>query len=156
MISYNSKYIGSAIVSMIDSCHDGLYIKRIVDDKSGFYLINNKLPILCKYSTKRTNPWSFSFKSDVLGIYLSLKQRYNVCLIILVCGIDGILALDSFQVQEIIDLKKPSDQKRISVTRKLRKMYYISGSDGTMKNKISQSSVIDILKKYIEIGDVNT
>jgi hypothetical protein len=156
MISYNSKYIGAAIVSMIDSSQDGLCIKSIIDDKSGFYLINNILPILCKYSTKRTNPWAFSFKKDILEVYLSLIQQYNECLFVLICGIDGIIALDSSQIQSIINLNDSSNQKRISVARKLGEMYYVSGNDGFIKNKISQKSIVENLQKYLSIEVVHT
>jgi hypothetical protein len=149
MIGYNSKYYGSAFISMIDSCQDGLTIKRIMDDKSGFYLINDKLPILCKYSTKRTNPWSFSIKSDVLDLYKSLADKYNECLIVLVCGTDGIIAIDYSDVKKIIDFNIHSKQKRIGVTRKLREMYYLTGSDGNINNKVSQKSLIEKLNKNL-------
>jgi|TergutMp193P3_1026864.scaffolds.fasta_scaffold21097_3 hypothetical protein len=156
MISYNSKYIGSAIISMIDSFQDGLYIKRIIDDKSGFYLLNNTLPILCKYSTKRTNPWSFSIRKDVLDIYFSLVKLYKECLIILICGIDGIISLDYSEVCNIININIPSEQKRISATRKLGEMYYISGSDGNLKNKVAQKSVADNLQRHLFLEDAKT
>jgi hypothetical protein len=153
MIGYNTRYIGSAIISMIDSYPDGLNIKRIIDDKSGFYLINNKLPVLCKYSTKRTNPWSFSLKKDVLEIYLSMLQQYQDCLIILICGIDGIIAINSLEAKKIINFSELTEQKRISISRKLREMYYISGSDGCLNNKISQKSIAENLQKYFAVED---
>jgi len=134
---------------MIDSFQDGLYIKRIIDDKSGFYLLNNTLPVLCKYSTKRINPWSFSIKKDVLDIYFSLVKVYKECLIILICGIDGIISLDYSEVCNIININIPSEQKRISATRKLGEMYYISGSDGNLKNKVAQKSVVENLQRHL-------
>jgi hypothetical protein len=154
MISYNSKYIGSAIISMVDSFQEGLYIKRIIDDKSGFYLLNNTLPVLFKYSTKRTNPWSFSIRKDVLDIYLSLVEFYKECLIILICGIDGVISLNYSEVCNIINIDIQSEQKRISAKRKLGEMYYISGSDGKIRNKVSQKSVTDNLQRYLCTEDV--
>jgi len=149
MIAYNSKYIGSAIISIIDSFNEGINIKRIFNDKSGFYLINKKIPILCKYSTKRTNPWSFSINKDIIAIYLSLVTKYKECLIILICGIDGIISLKYSDVCQIINFDLIEKPKRITATRKLGKMYFISGSDGNMKNKVSQKSIIDNLEKKL-------
>jgi len=152
MIAYNSKYIGSAIITIIDSFTEGISIKRIVDDKSGFYLLNEKIPILCKYSKKRTNPWSFSINKDVLDIYLSLVKKYKECFIILICGIDGIISLEYSDVCKIINFDLIEKQKRISATRKLGKMYFISGSDGRLKNKVAQRSITDNLGKKLFSG----
>jgi hypothetical protein len=150
MIGYNLKYYGSAFVSMIDLYEDGLTIKRIIDDKSGFYLLNDKLPILCKYSTQRTNPWSFSIKNDVLDLCRSV-DKHNECLIVLVCGIDGIISIDYSDVKNLISFNIHSEQKRIGVTRKLREMYCVTGTDGNMKNKVSQKSLIEKLNKYLKV-----
>ena len=147
MIAYNSKYIGSAIISIIDSFNEGIKIKRIIDDKSGFYLLNEKIPILCKYSKKRISPWSFSINKENLDIYLSLVEKYKYCFIILICGIDGIISLEYSDVCQIINFDLIEKQKRISATRRLGKMYFISGSDGKLKNKVSQRSIIDNLGK---------
>lgn len=152
MIRYNTKYIGSAIISMIDSFDDGLTIKRIIDNKSGFYLINNKLPILCKYSKKRTNPWSFSISKNVLKIYLTLLRKYKECIIILICGIDGFISLRHSDLYKIVNFINAGKQKRISITRKLREMYYVSGSDGELKNKIAQKSIIENIKRSLYRG----
>jgi len=152
MIAYYSKYIGSAIVSIIDSFDEGIKIKRIVDDKSGFYLLNGKIPILCRYTKKRTNPWTFSINKEILDIYLSLVNKYKECIIILICGIDGIISLEYSDICQIINFEIIEKQKRISVTRKLGEMYYISGSNGSMKNKVSQGSIIDNLKKKLFLG----
>ena len=155
MISDNSKYIGSAIISMIDSFNEGLEIRRIIDDKSGFYLINGKLPILCKYSTKRTNPWAFTIKNEILKEYLSLIQQYKECFIILICGRDGVISLEYTDARQLINFNLIEEQKRISATRKLGEMYSISGSDGEMKNKISQKSIKENLQKYFSSGVIS-
>jgi len=154
MIAYNSKYIGSAIISIIDSFNEGIKIKRIVDEKSGFYLLNEKIPILCKYSKKRTNPWTFTINKNVLDIYISLVKEYNECFIVLICGIDGIISLEYSDVSKIIKFDYFKKQKRISATRKLGKMYLISGSDGKLKNKVSQKSIIENLGKKLFSGSI--
>jgi hypothetical protein len=151
MISNNSKYYGAVFVSMIDSWSGSLSIKRIADDKSGFYIINDKLPIALKYSTKRTNPWSFSFDLEVLAQIENLFNKYEQCLIILVCGTDGIIALDYSEFTEIINIGF-SGSKRIGVSRKLKEMYSVLGSDGVLKRKVSQKSLNDNLEKYLYIG----
>jgi len=154
MIAYNSKYIGSAIISIIDSFDEGVRIKRIIDDKSGFYLLNEKVPILCKYSKKRVSPWSFSINKDNLDIYLSLVEKYKDCFLILICGIDGIISLEYSDVCKIINFDLIEKQKRISATRKLGKMYFISGSNGKLKNKVSQRSIIENIGKKLFSGSV--
>ena len=151
MINDNTKYIGSAIVSMIDSYdEDGIFIRRIVDDKSGFYLINDKLPILCKYSTKRTNPWSFTLTKEITDRYISLVKQYNECLLVLICGTDGIVSLDYLDVCQVINFDLEEEQKRISASRKHKEMYAVSGSDGSMKHKISQKSIGEKLNKILQ------
>jgi hypothetical protein len=153
MISNNSKYYGAVFVSMVDFYNDSLGIRRIVDDKSGFYILNDKLPILLKYSTKRTNPWSFSFDLEVLTQIETLVNKYGQCLVILICGIDGIISLDYSEFAEIINIGS-NESKRIGVSRKLKEMYSVLGSDGVLKRKVSQKSLNDNLRKYLYKGTI--
>jgi hypothetical protein len=42
--------------------------------------------------------------------------------------------------------------KRIGISRKLKEMYSVLGSDGTLKRKVSQKSLNDNLEKYLYKG----
>jgi hypothetical protein len=148
MISNNSKYYGAVFVSLIDVYNGSLGIRKIVDNKSGFYILNDKLPILLKYSTKRTNPWSFSFDTEVLVQVENLFSKYRQCLIIFICGADGIISLNHTEFTEIINIET-NRSKRIGISRKLKEMYSVLGSDGTLKRKVSQKSLYDNLEKYL-------
>jgi hypothetical protein len=152
MISDNSKYYGAAFVMMIDACKDGLNIKRIYNDKAGFYLIDNKLPLLFKYSSKRVSPWSFSFDPDTIQRYQSLADTFEECLIVLVCGPDGIMALDYSEIKGLISFDTSNERKRIGIARRLKEMYYVTATDGNMKIKISQKSLLENLQRYLHKG----
>jgi hypothetical protein len=148
MISNNSRYYGTVFASMVDSYNGSLGIRKLLDNKLGFYILNDKLPILLKYSTKRTNPWSFSFDMEGLLQVESLFNKYEQCLIIFVCGIDGIISLNYSEFTQII-IMETNSSKRIGISIKLKKMYSVLGSDGILKRKVSQKSLNEHLEKYL-------
>ena len=57
-----------------------------------FFLLNDQLLVLLKYSTKGRSPWGFTFTRDEQVILQKRASQLRV-VIGLVCGADGVVAL---------------------------------------------------------------
>jgi hypothetical protein len=152
MISDTSKFHGAAIATIIDEIESGIKIRKIFANSVGFYILNDQLPILVKYTTKRNSPWSFTFNNGHLSLYYELCSKYGECIVILVCGSDGFVSIGKTEVDQIIRLDN-ENQKQISVIRKLKHMYAVSGTDGNINQRISRKNFFTIAQKYLKESD---
>jgi hypothetical protein len=114
-------------------------IERLKNNQSS-YLIDDRVCLYIKYSSKRTTPWRFSIhKSHIHEITLLAKQ-YSELYIVLVCYYDGIVCLTFNEFKEIIESNSDNHPKWVKAQRKIREKYCITGSDGKLKNKIADSN----------------
>jgi hypothetical protein len=153
MIRDTAKFHGAALVSLIEGVDVGVTIRKIYPDNSGFYILNERLPLFLKYATKRSSPWSFTFHTDHLIRYQALTADFGECLMILICGYDGIVSLCCSEMGSIVHINQKT-QKRVSITRKLNTMYFVSGTDGVIDKRISKNSLIDTVKTRLFKDDV--
>jgi hypothetical protein len=112
-------------------------IKSYPTPDNASYIINNKVGIYIKYSTKRMSPWQFSFLKRHQDEILDMKKTIGKVFLILVCKDDGIVSLSFEELKQILD-ENHSNAEWIIASRNKRKMYSVRGSDGTLKFKISR------------------
>lgn len=153
MISQSSKYYGAVFAYLLDEIEGSLKIQRVYLDRSGFYVVNDIVPIYIKYDTSRKGPWIFTFQRDHQELYISLFKEFGQGVIAFVCGGDGIVALDHEELQAVLN-HKVEQQKSVSIRRKLNHMYGIKGRDGELERKISRKSLLNILQLKISSGNV--
>jgi len=107
-----------------------------------FFVFNDALHVLLKYSTRSRSPWGFTFtpaeqealerKGVLAGVALGL-----------ICGADGIAALglaDYFSIA-----KRKSTAVHVSCYRSYSEHYEVNGPDGTLERKIAPSKWARIL-----------
>lgn len=101
-----------------------------------FFLLNECLSVLLKYSTKIRSPWGFTFTSDE---QLLLRNRGSECEIVLalVCGADGVAAITYDAYVKIASLRKSAIH--ISCYRQHGEHYEINGPDGILDGKVAPS-----------------
>lgn len=93
MITNNARYLGQALSCLVNNWGDPVAIQRASDGISGFYVLNDKVPMLIKYTTKRHSLWSFTFNRPHQLQQQAYHDRFGECLVVFVCGRDGIVAL---------------------------------------------------------------
>ena len=101
----------------------------VVDDNTGIYI---------KYSSKRMTPWRFTFLKEHQEEIESLKQACSKVFLILVCSDDGVVCLNSSELQQLLD-SQHQPIEWISATRHKRELYLVKGSDGELDFKIGQN-----------------
>ena len=101
-----------------------------------FFLLNGELLVYLKYSTRVRSPWGFTFTADEQA---SLEHRSSGRRVVigLVCGHDGIAALDYELFQSVAGRRNTS--LHLSCARRHGEHYAISGPDGDLPRKVPPS-----------------
>ncbi|EJJ28680.1 hypothetical protein PMI11_03061 [Rhizobium sp. CF142] len=145
-------YYGSVFSRLSAEVLDGIKIKNL--EMQGFYLLNDRVPIYIKYSRSRKGPWTFNFHREHQEYILGLRGQYGDCLVAFVCDSDGIPTVNYAQLSDVLD-DNFHEQEAVSIRRKLKEMYSISGKDGVLSSKISRDSLA-VLTRSLNISDNNS
>jgi len=108
-----------------------------------FFLINNSLTVLLKYSTKGRSPWGFTFMPEE-QVALRAKAQAGKTAIGLVCGSDGVAALGYDSYLQIAAHRQAA--LHVACYRKHGEHYEVLGPDGPLGRKIAPSSWQRILR----------
>lgn len=101
-----------------------------------FFLFNDKLFVLMKYSAKKRSPWSFTFSAEEQR-QLEAKAATDDTAIALICGSDGVATCQYDEYRCIADLKTSSIH--IACYRDFGEHYSLNGPDGTLRWKVAPS-----------------
>ena len=101
-----------------------------------FFWLNETLAAYLKYSTKGTSPWSFTFAPHEHG-HLNRTSSQSRVFIGLICGSDGVAAIDSDEFMSIAPSRSRSIH--LSCARLHGEQYEVSGPDGLLDRKIPPS-----------------
>jgi len=102
------------------------------------YVIDNKVAVYIKYSTKRMSPWHFSFEVRHNTEIKGLCSRYQDTIILLVCRDDGVAGITVDEYNAIVDHDERTT-KWISVVRRPREKYSVKGPCDTLPYKIGMT-----------------
>ena len=109
-----------------------------------FFLVNNELLVLLKYSTRGRSPWGFTFTRDE-QVLLQNKASKLKTVIGLVCGADGVAA---FTYDDYLSVAAPRKSAvHIACYREHHGHYEVNGPDGTLDGKVAPSDWQRILKR---------
>ena len=109
-----------------------------------FFLLNDQLSVLMKYSTKGRSPWGFTFTADEQTL-LEAKSTQCKTAIALICGADGVAAFSYERYASVATLRK--GPIHISCYRKHGEHYEVNGPDGAFSKKVAPSSWQKILEE---------
>jgi hypothetical protein len=102
-----------------------------------FFLLNDRIWVLLKYSTQGRSPWGFTFTPDEQEA-LRARAAEDRTAIGLVCGSDGVAAISYDAYSSIATHRNVA--VHVACFRRLGEHYEASGPDGKLKRKISPSS----------------
>jgi hypothetical protein len=105
------------------------------------YVVNNDLFVMLKYTTKARSPWGFTFDQEDVERCCKMIESYRRVILGLICGGDGVCALDWRQAEGLLQ-RKPG---RIAAGRMHNRRYEVWGSAGELKRKVSLRSWPSIL-----------
>lgn len=124
-------YEGAALHLLIRTC-----AISSIRYQSPFFVVNNKLLILFKYSTRGRSPWGFTFMPDEQK--LLQEKGYDFKIVIgLICGSDGVATLSCDDYLKVAIPK--SSAIHVSCYRKHGEHYEVNGPDGRLNGKVPPS-----------------
>lgn len=125
-------YEGAALYRLIRSLGD---VRVRVD--GGGVTLNDQVCVYFKYSTRPRSPWSFTF-SSVQRSELAIRAASIPVVIGLVCGADGVAALDYADYVAVTG--DGVSQVSISCARSYDKHYAVGGPAGDLSRKLAPSA----------------
>jgi hypothetical protein len=146
MIKEFEFYHGAAITRLIHS-QKPFSIKVFPGHGNASYVVNEKVGLYLKYSSKRLSPWAFSFRKAHQSEIDELKRYFKNVVVGLICHEDGIVGLSYNELKTIVD-DNFEEIEWISASRKPRGQYSIKGKDGRLLYKISEG---EFLNKVLEL-----
>ena len=131
------RYHGIVLRGLITELSTGIHVKA--EDAHGIvnsFILNQKVGLYIKHSTKRLSPWIFNFTEDNITEFDLLCDCTEHSFVCLVCGYDGFLTLNTGEIQQLIDLKGSEDCSRsIHIKRRKRHMYAVGGRNQLERTK---------------------
>ncbi len=102
-----------------------------------FFLLNDRLSVLLKYSTKGRSPWGFTFTADEQLLLETRASEFKMA-IGLICGSDGVAA---FSYESYVSVAAPRTVAiHLACFRQHGEHYEVSGPDGSLRRKVAPSS----------------
>lgn len=135
MIKEFEFFHGLVFARILHGTQRTLSVKPFPSESNASYVINDKVGIYIKYSSKRMTPWRFTFKIEHQKEIQLMKEKLREVFLLLVCNDDGIVCLSYEELKQILDDQHDAIEW-ISATRHKREMYAVKGSDGKLGFKI--------------------
>lgn len=128
MIGEKERFHGVVLSRIIAASESGAHIKPLREGSRSCYSVGACNAIMVKYSTNRLTPWQFVVTPEQCAELRALSASYDVVLLILVCGPDGVVAID----WETVGPALPSTGHKYTgfsllVKRRRREQYRVSG-----------------------------
>jgi len=111
------------------------------------FVLNAKVGLFIKHSTKRMSPWRFTFHIDQVADLLDLGAACSTSFISFVCGSDGIATIDLATLYALVTLQD-TEKAWVRFERSAREMYSFAGNRIEADRKLSRgiNPVIDALR----------
>lgn len=109
-----------------------------------FFLLNDYLLVLLKYSTKGRSPWGFTFTADEQAA-LETRASQGRIVIGLVCGGDGVVGFGYDAYRSVAAPRNTAIH--IACYRQHGEHYEVNGPDGRLKGKVAPSNWLRILDR---------
>jgi len=109
-----------------------------------FFLVNDRISLYLKYSTKGRSPWGFKFMPDEQTV-LGARSSESLVVIGLICGADGVAALPYDAYLRVASARKTA--VHVSCYRQHGEHYEVNGPDGRLDEKVSPSNWRRILER---------
>lgn len=102
------------------------------------FMINEKVGLYLKYSTKKISPWRFSFTKEHQEEMKIMRDLLENIYLVLICGKDGIACIEYEELKQVLD-EYYEEVEWVSASRLKREQYSIKGSNGKLDFKIADT-----------------
>jgi hypothetical protein len=132
-------YQGVVLRNLIVNADFSVMVRPFVrEGRISAFVINSRIGVFMKHSTKRMSPWRFTFGLDQVSDLLDLEAKYFDSFVVFICGSDGLVTLDA-ALHEIFTFDDV-EKAWIAIERKPRSQYSVRGNRTELPNKISNGT----------------
>ena len=103
------------------------------------FVLNEKIGVFIKHSSKRMSPWSFTFHLDQVSELRELETVHSLSFISFVCGKDGVATINVEMFHQLVGFDE-EPQAWVRISRKPRTLYSFSGNRSNLPNKLAQGT----------------
>jgi len=137
-------------INWVKSTKKASYHLTFSKKKTSFFTPGKSLSVglYFKASQRRLSPWGYSFKRDHQEEIALLNKSTDKVFIIFINNDDGIACLDYQQFKMILD-ENFEEAEWVSVSRKLRQAYRVSGRDGKLGQTLPIKNYPTAVTKFI-------
>ena len=129
---------GAVLRQLIIDADNSLTIRPFVrEGRISAFIINARVGVYVKHSSKRMTPWRFTFNLDQASDLLDLEAKFPDTFVVFVCESDGLVTLDIGRLHEIVSFKE-SENAWVRIERPPRAQYEVGGNKGDLPNKLSR------------------
>ena len=147
-IKMSDMLFGAAIKRLITSLNVPISIENYQISTNNTVIINKKIALFMKSTTKAVSPWRFSFTKENQVDLQTLNDISEYTFLILICAKDGIVCLSYRELKIILD-EQFDNMEWIAASRRKKESYQLSGSNGKLDFKVSDSDFISKLSNLI-------
>ncbi len=138
MIDEFKSYHGSAFADLIDESMFPITLFRPHLSNNAYYVLNERIGLYVKHSTKRLTPWRFTFQENHIDSLKEMFSKHQHSFLVLVCGRDSIAVVEKTEIESILPIELP-EVSWVSVQRSHNTSLTVEGSSGTLKRKIKKT-----------------
>ncbi len=138
MIKEFEQYHGAVFSRLLHGSPKTITIRTYPSHSNASYILDEKVGLYIKHSTKRLSPWSFTFQKDHQDEILEMRKQFKDVFIAFVCHTDGIACLSFTELKAVLD-DCHEEVEWVRIQRRPREKYAISGTDGNLKFKIGEN-----------------
>lgn len=160
-INNTDRLHGAAVFKLFEALGKKLpscYFSIDTGESSSAYLLTGIDPardlkvqvgLFIKLSNKRLSPWGYSFHQSHQDELLFFKEKCGEAFSIFVNSDDGFACLNFTSMKEVLD-DHHEEQEWVSVSRKPKQAYRISGNDGKLERPVPVNAFPEIIVGHFE------
>jgi hypothetical protein len=131
-------YQGAVLRQLVVSSDLSLLFRPFLrEGRIAAFVVNGRLGIYVKHSSKRMSPWRFTFTIEQAADLLDLEAKYPESFLVFVCESDGLVTLSFAELHDLVDFTQ-SDNAWVSISRPPRAQYHLAGNRGELDRKVSR------------------
>lgn len=126
MIPELERYQGVVLRQLVTACPEGVRLRSVNEAGRADAFAVGGAAFLVKHSGKRMSPWRFTYQEENVAELVSLSETFAPVWVMLVCGVDGVVALSSVEILELMGSELGA-ASWIRVSRGRNEMYRVGG-----------------------------
>lgn len=128
MIGEKEAAHGAALARLIQNAGSAVTIESWSTVSRSAYVVNDRVGLYMKYSTKRLSPWTFEFAPEHALELDGLRQVVDTVWLVLVCGPVGVVSENWDVVRDRTLATRDDGSFSLSISRRPGQKFRLSGA----------------------------